>query len=329
MTKLRSQPVPDHAIKHSLFSSLSIVLTLASSAAHAQDATPGVAEAGVFKMAVPFIGEVPVPEEFKYPILTAVAVVLLLYYGPRGLRALREVITGGTSPRKSLEEERIKLEILKTRYEIEYFKTTHNITLPEIKEEQPTLDNVVAEASPDTERLEKQKQLVHTQLEDLDKRSRFVFRRISAILIDYLLIAFAGGFLLAMLSIVLPSNLDSYGLAGQIFFNISIIAAYIVYFVAMWVARGATVGLMIVGLKIVSVDGSPITFKNALLRFVVLASVGGSFGFLWILFDRQKQSLHDKAGRTVVVKIRGRLEANESFQDTTEASGGKLPLTTN
>ena len=280
-------------------------------------------------MAVPFVGEVPVPEEFKYPILIAVAVVLLLYYGPKGLSALREVTTGGTTPRESLEEERIKLEILKTRYEIEYFKTTHNITLAEIKEEQPPLDAVLVAANAAAERLEKQKQLVHTQLDDLDKRSRFVFRRISAILIDYLLIAFAGGFLLAMLSIVLPSNFDLYGLAGQIFFNISIIAAYIVYFVAMWVARGATVGLMIVGLKIVSVDGSPITFKNALLRFVVFASVGGSIGFLWILFDRQKQSLHDKAGLTVVVKIRGRLDANESFQDTTGASGGKLPLTTN
>ncbi len=115
---------------------------------------------------------------------------------------------------------------------------------------------------------------------------------------------------MAMLGIALPSNLDPYGLAGQIFFNISLITAYSVYFVAMWVARGATVGMAIVGLKIVSVDGHPITFKNALLRFLIFASVGGSFGFLWILFDPQKQSLHDKAGRTVVVKIRGRLEAN-------------------
>ena len=310
MTKLRSQPDADHAIKRSLFSSLSIVLTLASSAAYAQDAGPGVAEAGVFKMAVPFIGEVPVPEVFKYPILIAVAVVALFYYGPKGLSALRELTTGGTSPRESLEEERIKLEILKTRYEIEYFKTTHKITLAEINEEQPTLDAGAVEANAATERLEKQKQLVHAQLEDLDKRSRFVFRRISAVAIDYLLIAFAGGFLLAMLGIV-PSNLDSYGLAGQIFFNTSLIAAYIVYFVAMWVARGATVGKMIVGLKIVSVDGHPITLKNALLRFVIFAMVGFSVGFLWLLFDRRKQSLHDVAARTVVVKIRGRLEANE------------------
>ena len=103
MMQLRSQPVADHAIKRSLFSSLSVVLTLVSSAAYAQDAGPGVAEAAVFKLAVPFIGEVPVPEEFKYPILTAVAVVLLLYYGPRGLSALREVITGGTSPENPLK----------------------------------------------------------------------------------------------------------------------------------------------------------------------------------------------------------------------------------
>jgi len=235
-------------------------------------------------------------------------VVLLLYYGPKGLSALREATTGSTSPRQSLAEERIKLEILKTRYEIEYFKTTHNITLAEIKEEQPSLDAVAVAAITAAERLEKQKQLVHAQLEDVDKRSRFVFRRISAVAIDYLLITFAGGFLLAMLGIVLPSNLDPYELESQIFFNISIIAAYIVYTVAMWVARGATVGKMIVGLKIVSVDGRPITLKNALLRFAVFSMAGFSVGFLWLLFDRRKQSLHDLAGRTVVVKIRGRLE---------------------
>ena len=67
MTKLRSQPVADYAKKRSLFSSLSILLSLVSSAAYAQDATPGVVEAGVFKMAVPFV-EGPAPS-FTKPIL--------------------------------------------------------------------------------------------------------------------------------------------------------------------------------------------------------------------------------------------------------------------
>jgi uncharacterized RDD family membrane protein YckC len=291
------------------------VLTLVSSAAaYAQDAGSGIAEAGIFKLAVPFIGEVPVPEEFKYPILIAVTVVLLLFYGPRVLSALRAVTSRVTS-RESLEEQRIKLEILKTRYEIEYFKTTHNITLTGIKEEQPILDAVAAKANAAAERLEKQQQLVRTQLESPDNRSRFVFRRITALLIDYLLIAFAGGFVLAMLSIVLPpiplgtwEGGEPYGMAGQIVFNISLIAAYVVYFVAMWVARGATVGKMIVGLKIVSVDGQPITPLNALIRFVFLASMGLSIGFVWLLFDPQKQALHDKLGQTVVVKTRGPFE---------------------
>jgi uncharacterized RDD family membrane protein YckC len=302
-------------MKHSLSSVLSSVLTLVSpAAAYAQDAGSGIAEAGIFKLAVPFIGEVPVPEEFKYPILIAVTVVLLLFYGPRVLSALR-VITTRVTPRESLEEERIKLEILKTRYEIEYFKTTHKITLTETNEAQPILDAVAVKANAAAERLEIQQQLVRTQLENPDKRSRFVFRRITALLIDYLLIAFAGGFVLAMLSIVLPpippgtwQGGDPYGLMGQIIFNILIIAAYVVYFVAMWMARGATLGKMIVGLKIVSVDGQAITFTDALIRFVLLAAVGASIGFLWLLFDPQKQSLHDKAGRTVVVKIRERFE---------------------
>lgn len=301
-------------MKHSLLSVLSSVLTLVSSTACAQDAGPGIAQAGVFKLAVPFIGEVPVPEEFKYPILFAVTVVLLLYYGPKILSALR-AITSRVTSRESLEEERIKLEILKTRYEIEYFKTTHKITLPEINEDQPILDAVAVKANAGAEVLEKQQQLVHTQLENPEKRSRFVIRRGTALLIDYLLIAFAGGFVLAMLSIILPpippgtwQNGDPYGLVGQIIFNILMIAAYVVYFVSMWVAKGATVGKMIVGLKIVSIDGHPITFKNALIRFAFLASLGTSIGFVWLLFDPQKQSLHDKAGSTVVVKIRGRFE---------------------
>ena len=256
-------------MKHNLLSVLSSVSILVSSAACAQDAGPGFAEAGIFKLAVPFIGEVPVPQEFKYPILIAVTVVLLLFYGPRVLSALRAITTRVTS-RESLEEQKIKLEILKTRYEIEYFKTTHNITLSEIKEEQPTLDAAAVKANTAAERLEIEKQLVRTQLENPDQRSRFVFRRITAILIDYLLIAFAGGFVLAMLAIVLPpippgtwQGGDPYGLVGQILFNVTLIAAYTVYFVARWVARGATLGKMIVGLKIVSDDGQPITLKNA------------------------------------------------------------------
>jgi uncharacterized RDD family membrane protein YckC len=77
------------------------------------------------------------------------------------------------------------------------------------------------------------------------------------------------------------------------------------YFAGMWAWKGTTVGGVVLKLKVVRLDGQPITFPVALVR-----GLAGAFslvvmflGFFWIAWDKEKQGWHDKIAGTVVVRL--------------------------
>lgn len=83
---------------------------------------------------------------------------------------------------------------------------------------------------------------------------------------------------------------------------------YAVYCVIMWATKGTTIGGIICGLKLVRLDDRPIDWGVAIVRalsaFLSLAVAG--LGFIWVAFDDERQSWHDKiAGTTIVVVPRG------------------------
>jgi uncharacterized RDD family membrane protein YckC len=61
---------------------------------------------------------------------------------------------------------------------------------------------------------------------------------------------------------------------------------------------------MIMGLKIVTVDGGKLTIGKAVLRIVgyFVSSIIVYLGFLWVIWDKDKQGWHDKIAGTYVVK---------------------------
>jgi uncharacterized RDD family membrane protein YckC len=77
------------------------------------------------------------------------------------------------------------------------------------------------------------------------------------------------------------------------------------YGAILWKLRGATVGDIIFGLKVVRVDGRQMDWVSAVVRalacFFSLIVIG--LGFFWIAFDREKQGWHDKIAGTVVVRM--------------------------
>jgi len=77
------------------------------------------------------------------------------------------------------------------------------------------------------------------------------------------------------------------------------------YFAGMWAWKGTTVGGIVLGTKVVRLDGQPVTFMVALVRALAcLLSLFVFFlGFLWIIWDREKQGWHDKIAGTVVVRV--------------------------
>ena len=80
-----------------------------------------------------------------------------------------------------------------------------------------------------------------------------------------------------------------------------------IYNVALMVCfNGQTLGKMMLRLRVVKKRGGRITILDALLRNVFGYTVSQIFllGYLWALFDRERQAWHDKMAGTVVVEER-------------------------
>jgi uncharacterized RDD family membrane protein YckC len=77
------------------------------------------------------------------------------------------------------------------------------------------------------------------------------------------------------------------------------------YSVIMWATKGTTIGGIICGLKVVRLDDRPVDWGVAIVRglsaFLSLAVAG--IGFIWVAFDDEKQSWHDKIAGTTIVKV--------------------------
>jgi uncharacterized RDD family membrane protein YckC len=72
------------------------------------------------------------------------------------------------------------------------------------------------------------------------------------------------------------------------------------YNLLFWGLAGRTLGMALVGVRVVSTRGRPVSWPAALIRAVVLAYF--PLGGLWMLVDRRRQGVHDKLARTVVVR---------------------------
>jgi uncharacterized RDD family membrane protein YckC len=77
-----------------------------------------------------------------------------------------------------------------------------------------------------------------------------------------------------------------------------------VYGACLWKYRGSTVGGIIFGLRVVRMDDRPIDWTTAIVRalgcYLSLIAVG--LGFIWVAFDPERQSWHDKIAGTTVVR---------------------------
>ncbi|MBA4160151.1 MAG: RDD family protein, partial [Gemmatimonadetes bacterium] len=79
---------------------------------------------------------------------------------------------------------------------------------------------------------------------------------------------------------------------------------YFTLFLAVW--RGQTPGKRLLGIRVVRLNGKPITWWASFERFGGYAAglATGLLGFLQIFWDRNRQAIHDKIMETVVVRER-------------------------
>ena len=84
---------------------------------------------------------------------------------------------------------------------------------------------------------------------------------------------------------------------------IILVAWGFLYFSYQWAVSGKTLGMAILGVQVVTVEGGPITFRQAIVRTIGLAlcflTLG--IGFLGIVFQHERRALDDAVAKTAVV----------------------------
>ena len=133
-----------------------------------------------------------------------------------------------------------------------------------------------------------------------------------------------GGFWIRLVAYIIDAILLSLAMgavgavAGINFFNPDIenysASANIVYVVVAWLyfallessERGATVGKMAMGLRVVSDQGQRLSFLNATGRYFakIISAIILCIGFIMIAFTDRKRGLHDMIASTLVIKTR-------------------------
>lgn len=88
---------------------------------------------------------------------------------------------------------------------------------------------------------------------------------------------------------------------------------FVGYFIFFWMLVGQTPGKMLMGLRVVSTNGRPLSFWQALKRFIGywISMIPFFMGFYWILISDSRQGWHDKIARSYVIYT---WEARPSFK---------------
>ena len=97
--------------------------------------------------------------------------------------------------------------------------------------------------------------------------------------------------------------------SGQLVSTETVIAVFtlstIVYYVFFWTITGQTLGMILMGLRVVTIEGRRLTVWRAIIRFIgyIIAALPFFLGFAWILVDNRRQGWHDKLAGTYVAYI--------------------------
>jgi uncharacterized RDD family membrane protein YckC len=116
------------------------------------------------------------------------------------------------------------------------------------------------------------------------------------------------GFWIRLAAVVLDAILVGMlcGFLGSIWHGFGVFPFWFAtYCAAMWTTKGTTVGGIICSLKVVRLDDRPIDWGVAVVRTLggFLSLFVAGLGFIWVAFDDEKQSWHDKIAGTTIVRV--------------------------
>jgi uncharacterized RDD family membrane protein YckC len=126
-------------------------------------------------------------------------------------------------------------------------------------------------------------------------------RRLAALAYDFLLL---GGVLVAYTFVVLAVRGGEAVPPGTGWFELSLAALCVAFFVWFWTHGGQTLGMLAFGLRVVVADGRPVGVRAALVRAAasLVSALPAGLGFWWALVDSERRCWHDRLSGTRVVR---------------------------
>lgn len=133
----------------------------------------------------------------------------------------------------------------------------------------------------------------HSSVAGSDTKLASPGRRLGAFMLDVAIPMFAILFMLGLA-----------GVSKSFFLGFLLFVGYIIWAVRLF-SRGTTPGKSLLGMRVVKEAGPAAGFGTMLLRETIGKWISGlifSLGYLWILFDKDRQGWHDKLASTYVVQ---------------------------
>lgn len=149
-------------------------------------------------------------------------------------------------------------------------------------------------------------------------------RRLAAYAIDAVALSAAGGCLSLVTSVAAAAS--GGGGASQVLSTAATVLASalpLAYFAWSYSITGETLGKRLMHIRVVSLDGSPLGLGKGIARALGYVPSGAllGLGFLWALWDKDKQAWHDKMAGTCVVpasiepeQLQGTIDPGEAYQ---------------
>jgi uncharacterized RDD family membrane protein YckC len=149
-------------------------------------------------------------------------------------------------------------------------------------------------------------------------------KRFAAMAVDGIIVVFVS-FILALLI----GMVDVFFGSGRLNWNLIIVLLMLLfsvfYFTGKWVVTsGQTPGKLLMRIKIVNADGSPMTFRKLLMRYLayILSGIVASIGFIWIGIDQKRRGWHDLIAKTYVIQLDDDMPASGDVEIISEGNQG-------
>lgn len=132
------------------------------------------------------------------------------------------------------------------------------------------------------------------------------WRRLAAMLYDGLLLIalymFTAAVLLPFTRGTAITPQDSIGLTYLL--RALLVAVTVCYFGVSWTRSGQTLGMLAWNIRAQRLDGARLSWRDVVVRLgaSLLSWAPAGLGFVWLLFDRDKQAWHDRLSRTRIIR---------------------------